>query len=94
MVDAALGKRDKQAAGAMTLSRLKQCIVEGYPVILSHSHYKERPASVPPSPKDPPHKSFWTLGILPADTKAYVGNGHTVLAVGFEDQMPPTKIDA
>lgn len=86
----------REAIGVVTLARLKQCIVEGYPVVLSFRYYWKPSHNIPGrDPKAKPQDLF-TFPDLPSppERRAVMEElngkreGHTVLAIGFRDAEP------
>ncbi|KAF2663955.1 fucose-specific lectin [Microthyrium microscopicum] len=95
-ISSALNDTDKWTIGSLTLNRLKQCLVEGYPVIFALSNYFDHPweSDDVSRSRELEGKPPWLKKLLgddqgpPVDSsgRAIALSSHAVLAVGFNDE--------
>ncbi|PMD41955.1 hypothetical protein L207DRAFT_511708 [Hyaloscypha variabilis F] len=90
-----LTEEEKDAVGVLTLARLKQCLVEGYPVVFGFNFYEDLstafiyPAAFGDAKELEGHAC---LQAIPPGMEHKAPNqkfgAHAVLAVGFSDDVP------
>src|SRR3569833_2083833 len=92
---------ERHAVGRVTLARLKQCLVEGYPVVFGFNFYwdPDEPQWVGKDKDVPKNKGDEVYESLPEINPKYADkppprfhgkvHGHAILAVGFEIRHGP-----
>jgi len=93
VAESILEDEEKDAIGIVTLARLKQCLVEGLPVIFGFSFFWPNFTTIPSlDPKEADDKKYPTIAPIPLERK-HIGpppgtkyGAHAVLAVGFDNQ--------
>jgi hypothetical protein len=83
-----MSDKEREAVGVVTLSRLKQCLNEGYPAVFLFKYYWEDPPWLKHSDTQG-NRTLSYLGPLPAAQRnkrpSEDNGGHIVLAIGYDD---------